>query len=126
MPPALTEMVGSPRVLVPAGLADAAGWLDEPDVVRTGEMCAMAEPGRAGRFLAASALFWASMASRRLGLLEVMVLLDRPRPGRTGGASADFLGELGLCGSLLRSFWAVESRSAMILSRVSRSLHVTG
>jgi hypothetical protein len=72
----------------------------------------MAEPGRAGRFLAARfALFWAIIVSLRLGFPADIVLFDRPKPGR--GASP-FLGELGLLGSLLRSFCAVESRSSMM------------
>jgi hypothetical protein len=115
MPP--TERVlGSGRARVPEGLA--AGAADEEfDAVRTGEICAMAEPGLAGRFLVVRfALFCAIKVSRRLGLLDDMVLLERPRPGR--GASL-FFGELGLLGSLLRSFCAVESRSAMILFKVS-------
>jgi hypothetical protein len=113
MPPALTEIVpsGRPRI---AGFAAGAAFpeLDAPDAVLTGEMCAMAEPGRAGRFLVDSvAFFWANMASRRLGLLDI-VLLDIPRPGL--GASG-FLGELGLLGSLLSSFCAVGSKSSMML-----------
>lgn len=62
----------------------------------------MADPGRTGRFFAAAkdAFFWASIVSRRLGLLEVIVLLDKP--ARAGGSV--FLGELGLWGSLFRSF----------------------
>lgn len=63
----------------------------------------MADPGRAGRFFAASeAFFCAIMVSRRLGLLALIVLLDIPRPTR--GAGSVFFGELGLLGSLLRSF----------------------
>lgn len=103
MPPALTDRVDSGRVLVAAGFVDAVEWVDVFDVVRTGdEIWAMAEPGLAGRFLAARAFFWAIMASRRLGLLDAMVLLDNPRPGRAGASV--FLGEFGLFGSLFNSF----------------------
>lgn len=113
MPPALTA-IDSGRALV-GGLAAGAAvdCVDVFEAVRTGEIWAMADPGRAGRFLlAAEALFWASIASRRLGLLAV-VLRDKLLAGRA--AVSVFLGELGLLGSLFNSFCAVASRSAIIL-----------
>ena len=90
MLPALTEMEDSGRVLVTPGRVDVADWLEELDAVRTGEMCAMAEPGRAGRlfFACSVAFFWAIIVSRRLGLLD-MVLFESPIPGR--GAASAFL-----------------------------------
>jgi hypothetical protein len=95
-----------------AGLSEVLA-ADELEVVRTGEICAIAEPGRAGRlfFVVNAAFFCAIRVSRRLGLLDI-VLLDIPRPGRGGSA---FLGEFGLFGSLVNSFCAVGSKSAMIL-----------
>lgn len=59
------------------------------------EMCAMADPGLAGRlfFTDRAAFFCAIMVSRKLGLLD-MVLLLSPRPGRAGGSA--FLEALGL------------------------------
>lgn len=83
--------------------ADAPETVDEFDTVRCGEKCAMADPGRGGRFLPAMAAFFcASIVSRRLGLGGPMVLFDKPRPGRV--VPSAFLGELGLCGSFLSSF----------------------
>ena len=111
----LTEMVpASGRTLLPVGFAAPLGFSSAgSDTLRTGETLAMAEPGLAGSFLASSvAFFCAIICSRKLDLLRLMVLLDRPRPGR---AASSFLGELGLLGSLFRSFWAVESRSSLML-----------
>jgi hypothetical protein len=81
----------------------------------------MAEPGRAGMFLVAAmaAFFCACIVSLRLGLDEVMVLLDRPSPGRPAGAASAFLGEFGLLGSFWRSFCAVASRPFMIASALA-------
>lgn len=116
MPPAFIEMDGSARDRTAGFVATlVVDVADELDTFLVGEKCAMADPGRAGTFLAeaAIALFWPSMASRRLGLLAVAVLLDRPR------AASTFFGELGLLGSFWRSFCAVASRSPMILYSVS-------
>jgi hypothetical protein len=116
MPPALTA-IDSGRALVGGLAAGAVECEDAFDAVRDGEICAIAEPGRAGKFLlAALALFCASIASRRLGLLPVVVF-DRVPAGR---AVSVFLGELGLLESLAKSFCAVASKSAMILRPVSK------
>jgi hypothetical protein len=117
MPP--DTAVDSGRVReVPAAAVDvvAVEALDVPDTLLAGEMCAMAEPGRAGRFFVAMARFCASMASLRLGLDEVMVLLDSPKPGRATGAASTFLAALGLFWSFCSSFCAVPSRFSMMLS----------
>lgn len=114
MPLALTEMVpASGRVLLPEGFA--LGFCSS-ETLRMGEILAIAEPGRAGSFLASNvAFFWAIICSRILGLLLVMVLLERPKPGRVEAGASPFFGELGLFGSLRRSFCAVASRSSLIL-----------
>ena len=81
----------------------------------------MADPGRGGRFLPAMAAFFcASIVSRRLGFDVDMVLFDKPSPGRT--APSAFLGEFGLCGSFLSSFWAVGSSASMMAS--ARAGHI--
>ena len=91
---------------------------DEFDTVRTGEKWAMADPGRAGRFLDAAAFFWA-ITSRKLGLADDddMVLLDKPSPGRT--VPSAFLGEFGLFESFCNSFCAVASSPFMIASALA-------
>lgn len=83
------------------------------DAVLTGEKCAMADPGLAGRFFEAKARFCANMASLRDGLEAVMVLLERPMPGRAPPAAG--LGELVFPELFCNSFLAVASRSSMIL-----------
>ena len=75
----------------------------------------MAEPGRVGRFFVVMARFCASIASLKLGLDEVMVLLESPRPGRAGAATSSFFVELGLLASLTSSFCAWPSRFSMRL-----------
>src|SRR3954468_19749417 len=82
----------------------------------------MAEPGRAGMFLVAAmaAFFCASIVSLRLGFDAVMVLLERPSPGRAVAAPlSGFLGEFGLLGSFWSSFCAVPSRPFMIASALA-------
>lgn len=76
----------------------------------------MADPGRAGKFLVASAFFWANIVSLRDGFEPPIVLFDNPRPGLT--APSTFLGELGLFGSFWSSFCAVESNVSMILPQL--------
>ena len=123
MPPALTA-IDSGLALVGGLAAGAVECEDAFDAVRTGEICAIAEPGRGGKFLLATllaallpalALFCASIASRRLDLLPV-VLFDKLLAGR---AVSVFLGEFGLLGSLTKSFCAVASKSVIILRPVS-------
>jgi hypothetical protein len=122
-PPALPAVArsgrfrtGGPVVVVVVVVAvDEADRVDELETVRAGEKCAIADPGRAGRFFAANAAFlWATTASRRLGFPGPSVLLDIPRPGRAAVTSGLF-GEFGLFGSFCNSFWAVASRLIMIL-----------
>lgn len=96
-PPPPDARVDSGRVRT--DVVVAADMLEVVDTVLTGEKCAIAEPGRAGRFLDAKALFCANIVSRRLGLPELMVLLENPRPGRGGPASVRLLFEFGLWGS---------------------------
>jgi hypothetical protein len=91
---------------------EAALALEVFGAVRAGVIDAMAEPGLAGMFFEESAFFCANIASRKDGL-ELIVLFERPRPGR--GATSAFLGELGLFGSFCNSFCAVESRFSIIL-----------
>jgi hypothetical protein len=99
---------------VGAEAADECDALDEPDTDRTGEIVAMADPGRAGRFRVARAFFCASIASLKDGFeLVPIVLFERPIPGRAAGSV--FLGELGLLGSFWSSFCAVESRASIML-----------
>jgi hypothetical protein len=99
---------------VGAEAAEECDALDEPDTDRTGEMVAMADPGRAGRFRVARAFFCASIASLKDGFeLAPIVLFERPIPGRATGSI--FLGELGLLGSFWSSFCAVESRASIML-----------
>ena len=113
MPPDTADDSG--RVLACTVAVEAPEACDEPETVREGEMCAMAEPGRAGRCLEFMARFCAIIASLKLGLDEVMVLLERPRPGRAGPLVSPFFGELGLLTSFWRSFCAWLSRFSMML-----------
>lgn len=60
---------------------------------RIGENDDMADPGRAGGFLAAiAAFFWANIVSRRDGFGGPVVLLENPSPGRATTVSV-FFGE---------------------------------
>jgi hypothetical protein len=66
--------------------------------VLVGEKDDIADPGRAGKFLAAiAAFFCASIVSRSDGFGGPVVLFENPRPGRTTGSA--FLGEFGFAGS---------------------------
>ena len=85
------------------------------DPGRCGDIVAIAEPGRTGKFFTARAFFCANIVSLSDGFDAVdIVLFEKPMPGRATG-SAPFLGELGLFGSFCRSFCAVESRFSIIL-----------
>lgn len=103
---------GGLAVVVEVTAADEA-----EDAVPTGEKCAMADPGLAGRFFEAKARFCANMASLKEGLEAVMVLLERPMPGRAPPAAG--LGELVFPELFCRSFLAVASRSSIILREQS-------
>ena len=81
---------------------EAADVLDELDTVLTGVTVAIAEPGRAGKFFEVNALFCAIIVSLNEGFELVMVLFERPNPGR--GAGSDFFGEFGLLASFCNSF----------------------
>jgi hypothetical protein len=84
------------------------------EFVRAGEKWDIADPGRAGRFLAAiAAFFCANIVSLREGFELPIVLLERPSPGRA--ATSGFLGELGLFGSFCSSFWACASSAFIML-----------
>jgi hypothetical protein len=64
----------------------------------------MAEPGRAGMFLLAiAAFFCASIVSLNDGFGGPVVLLEKPKPGRTPTTGSAFFGELGLSGAFSRS-----------------------
>ncbi|KAG4219918.1 hypothetical protein PC116_g31603 [Phytophthora cactorum] len=73
----------------------------------------MADPGREGMFFVANALFCAIIVSLNEGFEDVMVLFERPNPGR--GAGSDLFGEFGLLGSFCNNVWAVESSPSIIL-----------
>lgn len=92
---------------------DTFDVVDEDETVRMGENEDMAEPGLAGRVLlaakAAFAFFCASIVSLSEGFGGPVVLLEKPKPGRTAAGSG-FLGELGLSGEFSRSLCWVASR----------------
>ena len=77
---------------------------DAEECARTGSTAAIAEPGLEGGFLVARAFFWAIIVSLSEGFELVIVLFDRPKPGRAGAAASGFLGELGFAGSFCSSF----------------------
>jgi hypothetical protein len=97
--PPCDKFDGSARGRVAGAVAvDELDIVDEPDTDRTGDIEAIADPGRAGRVLLARAFFCANMASLSDGFeLAPIVLFDSPKPGR--GAGSAFLGEFGLLGS---------------------------
>lgn len=70
-------------------MVDVAEACDGAGLDRTGEMVAIADPGLGGRFLTPkAAFFWASIASLSEGFELVIVLFDKPKPGR--GTGSDF------------------------------------
>lgn len=97
---------------------DAVGLFDADECARTGSTAAIADPGLGGPFFVARAFFWAIIASLSEGFELVMLLFDRPRPGRDGAADSDLFGELGFAGSFCSNFWAVASRLSMILFKL--------
>ncbi len=121
-PPWDTVLEGSGRDLG-AGFSDKFDVFEGSDAVETvliGENDDIADPGRAGIFLAASvAFFCANMVSRSEGLGGPVVLLENPKPGRETEESA-FLGELGLAGSISNSLcWVVSNVDIMLRILVS-------
>lgn len=92
--------------------------------VRCGDIVAIAEPGRTGRFFTARAFFCANIASLSEGFDEVVIVLfEKPIPGRAATGSAALLDALGLLGSFCRSFCAVESKFSIILqTKLARCL----
>ena len=78
--------------------------LDAAEFARTGSTAAIADPGLEGTFLEARDFFWAIIVSLSEGFELVIVLFDRPRPGREGAAVSCFLGELGFAGSFCNNF----------------------
>lgn len=113
IPPWDDVVSGRVRVAGFGAVVDVVDACDDPEFDRTGEIVAIADPGLGGRFLELIAFFWANIASLSEGFELVIVLLDRPKPGR--GAGSDFLGELGFAGSFCSNFCAVESRLSIIL-----------
>lgn len=117
-PPCETAAEGSGRALVvgPSEIFDVADDTEAVEAMRTGENVDIAEPGRAGIFLAAkAAFFWAIIVSRRESFGGPVVLLEKPSPGRAATGSA-FFGEFGLFGSFSNSLCCGASSVAIMLS----------